>query len=220
METPKQPINLDYLKVIKSLMSLLKGSNAINTVYDLEDGIRKITTNQNIIDYLKTKPEVAEIIKERYIAPPPDIESLLKYPPESLGYAYASSIKQADFDPNFYRKIDIKDDFEYILLRIRQTHDIWHIVTGFQTDVISELELKTFEIAQTRRVMAAILVAGTLLKALLINPQQLDFLLPRLAKAYKMGIEAKPLLGQKWEENWKKPLDQWRQELNLPGVKI
>jgi ubiquinone biosynthesis protein Coq4 len=220
METPKQSINLDYLKAIKSLMSLLKGSNAINTIYDLEDGIRKITTNQNMVDYLKTQPEVAEIIEERYIAPPPDIESLLNYPPESLGYAYASSIKQADFDPNFYRKIDIKDDFEYILLRMRQTHDIWHIVTGFQTDVISEIQLKTFEIAQTRRVMAAILVVGTLFKALLINPQQLDFLLPRLASAYKMGTDAKPLLGQKWEENWEKPLEQWRQELNLPAVLV
>ncbi|HEY9810558.1 MAG TPA: Coq4 family protein [Halomicronema sp.] len=199
-------------------MSLLKGSGSIQTVYDLEDGIRKITTTQNMVDYLKTQPQVAEIIEQRYIAPPPDIEVLLTYPPESLGYAYAYSIKQAGFDPNFYRKIDIKDDFEYILLRIRQTHDIWHIVTGFQTDFISEIQLKTFEIAQTRRVMAAILVIGSLFKALLINPQQLDILLPRLATAYKMGTDAKPLLGQKWEEDWHKPLNQWREELNLPTI--
>jgi ubiquinone biosynthesis protein Coq4 len=36
------------------------------------------------------------------------------------------------------------DDTSYLLLRLRQTHDLWHVVTGFSTNVPGELGLKAF----------------------------------------------------------------------------
>ncbi len=30
-----------------------------------------------------------------------------------------------------------------------------------------------------------------------------------------MGLKAKPLLAQKWEEHWDKPLLEWRTELGI-----
>ena len=111
--------------------------------------------------------------------------------------------------------MSIEDDTSYLLLRLRQTHDIWHVVTGFSTDVPGELGLKAFELAQTRRTMAGILMAGGFLKCLLQTPTELDVLLDRIARGYRMGTQAKSLLAQKWELAWDKPLADWRSELRL-----
>ncbi|NKB17404.1 MAG: hypothetical protein HC770_03760 [Pseudanabaena sp. CRU_2_10] len=118
---------------------------------------------------------------------------------------------------NFYRQIEIEDDVSYVLLRMRQTHDIWHIVAGFTADVIGELGLKAFELAQTHRTMAAVLLAGGLLSTLFKSPENLDRLLDRIAVGYRMGTKTKPFLAQKWEDDWRKPLAAWRDEL---GVEI
>lgn len=111
----------------------------------------------------------------------------MQYPQDSLGYCYAASLTEAGFDPEFYRAIAVRDDASYILLRLRQTHDIWHLITGFGTDVAGELGLKAFELAQTRRPMALVLLTFGLLKALLKTPDALATLLPTISP----GISAR-----------------------------
>jgi ubiquinone biosynthesis protein Coq4 len=213
----RQRRNIDYLQTLKAVVTLLRDPGKTESVFDVEDGLRNIKAVQLSVDFLKSKPEIAAIIAERYLAPEPDMEALLKLPKESLGYAYASYLREAGFDPNFYRKIQVIDDVSYVFLRIRQSHDIWHIVTGMKTDVIGELGLKAFELAQTRRPMSLVLLAGGLMRTLLSFPEDLNMLLDRIAVGYRMGAKAKPFIAQKWEENWEKPLAEWQKEL---GVEI
>lgn len=211
----RQLRNIDYIQTIKGVVTLLRDPGQTDSIYDVEEGLRNIKAAQLSVEFLKSKPEVAAIIAERYLAPEPDMEALLKLPKESLGYAYASYLTEAGFDPNFYRKIAVVDDVSYVFLRIRQSHDIWHIITDMKTDVIGELGLKGFELAQTRRPMSIILLAGGLLRTLLSSPEDLNLLLDRIAVGYRMGAKAKPFLAQKWEENWEKPLSEWRAELGV-----
>ncbi|XWK86762.1 MAG: Coq4 family protein [Phormidium sp.] len=211
----RQRRNIDYIQTIKGVVTLLRDPGQTDSVYDVEEGLRNIKAAQLSVDFLKSKPEVAAIIAEGYLAPQPDMDALLKLPKESLGYAYASYLKEAGFDPNFYRQIEVVDDVSYVFLRIRQSHDIWHIITDMKTDVIGELGLKGFELAQTRRPMSIILLAGGLLRTLLSSPEDLNLLLDRIAVGYRMGAKAKPFLAQKWEENWEKPLLEWRAELGV-----
>ncbi len=105
-------------------------------------------------------------------------------------------------------------------MRVRQTHDIWHILGGFSTDPIGELSLKAFELAQIRRPIAAIFVAGGLLQTLFNNPEQMGRFLEQMAIGYRMGAKAKPMLAQRWEEQWEKPLAQWRSELNVEPMAV
>jgi len=184
-------------------------------VYDIEDGLYPSAAMQLAVDFIKTHPSTAQFLQERYIAPSPDLEALLQCPQNSLGYCYASSLTEAGFDPEFYRAIAVQDDASYVLLRLRQTHDIWHLITGFGTDVAGELGLKAFELAQTRRPMALVLLTFGLLKALLKTPDALAHLLPVISHGYQLGLHAQPLLAQKWEEQWEKPLQQWQQELSI-----
>jgi ubiquinone biosynthesis protein COQ4 len=85
------------------------------------------------------------------------------------------------------------------------------------TNVPGELGLKAFELAQTRRTMAGILIAGGFLKCLLQTPDELDELLDNISRGYRMGLQAKPLLAQKWEENWDKSLHKLQSDL---GIKL
>ncbi len=207
--------NLDALVVLKGVLSLVKDPTQTESVYDIEDGMKQSEAMNVATQFMLAEPEIAVLAQEKYLAPIPDIPTLLQCPPDSLGYAYATYISTSGFDPAFYRSMSIEDDTSYLLLRLRQTHDIWHVVTGFSTDVPGELGLKAFELAQTRRTMAGILIAGGFVKCLLQTPTELDLLLDRIAQGYRMGNRAKPLLAQKWEENWDRPLTEWRSELGL-----
>ena len=108
------------------------------------------------------------------------------------------------------------------MMRLRQTHDIWHVVTGFDTDPASELGIKAVELAQTRRPMAAVVASGGILRFLYKEPEHLGEALSAVSEGYEMGIKAKPLLAQKWEDHWERPLAEWRNLLNLTpaGTKI
>jgi ubiquinone biosynthesis protein COQ4 len=209
--------NLDILVVLKGVLSLIRDPQQTDSVYDIEDGMKHSAAMAAATRYMMAQPEIATLAAERYLAAAPDIPKLLECPPDSLGSAYANYIHTAGFDPGFYRSMLVEDDTSYLLLRLRQTHDLWHVVTGFSTNVPGELGLKAFELAQTRRTMAGILIAGGFLKCLLQTPDELDELLNNISRGYRMGLQAKPLLAQKWEENWDKSLNEWRSAL---GIKI
>ncbi|BDA68896.1 conserved hypothetical protein [Rivularia sp. IAM M-261] len=211
----KRRIHPNIKTILRSIVCLVREPDNLDHIYDLEDGLRDTKASLLAVEWLNTQPEVAQLIQERYIAPPPDIEALLQYPKDSLGYAYAVYIQKAGFDPSFYRTIQVEDNVSYFLLRVRQTHDIWHVVTGFKTDTNGEIGLKAFELAQTRRNLAVFLVGAAMLATLATSPQALPNLLKQIVLGYQMGEKAKPLFAQKWEENWEKPLLQWRSELGI-----
>jgi ubiquinone biosynthesis protein COQ4 len=210
-------LNLDALIVLKGVLSLVRDPSQTDSVYDIEDGLKHSDAMAIATQYMLAKPEIEAMARERYLSPAPDIPKLLQCPKDSLGYNYANYIDSSGFDPGFYRPMKVEDDTSYLLLRLRQTHDLWHVVTGFSTDVPGELGLKAFELAQTRRTMAGILIAGGFLKCLLQTPNELDRLLDNISRGYRLGLHAKPLLAQKWEQNWDKPLNEWRTEL---GIKV
>jgi ubiquinone biosynthesis protein COQ4 len=210
-----QLINLDYLNALKGVLKLMQNPENTESVYDVEDGLKDVKASQLSVAYVKQQPEVADLIAERYLAPHPDLGALLELPPNSLGYAYASYLTERGFDPNFYRAIAIEDDMSYLFMRMRQTHDLWHVVGGFSTDVQGELALKAFEICQTRRTMSLLLLVGGIIRTLFREPESLDDLLDAIAHGYRLGRQAKPFLAQKWELNWEKSLQDWRQELKV-----
>ena len=211
-------LNLEFLMTLKGCVSLIRDPNQTDSVFDIVEGMRNTDASKFALLHIKSDPQVEAIIKERYVPDIPNVEELIKFPHKSLGHTYASYIKESNFQADFYRQIKVEDDISYILLRMRQSHDIWHIVTDFKTDSIGELGLQAFSLAQTRLPLPVILLSGGLLKTLLQSPATLGDLLEKIAIGYRMGAKAKPLLAQKWEENWNKSIDDIRNELNIEIV--
>ncbi|WP_416670711.1 Coq4 family protein [Egbenema bharatensis] len=204
----------EFLLGLQGFMEFVKNPNNTESVFDIAEAMARTEATTGSVTYLKSIPEVAQIIEERYIAPPPNLQELLSLPQDSLGYIYSSHMTEVNFDPEFYRKVMVQDDFTYIALRMRQTHDIWHIITGFGVDVASEIGLQAFQLAQNHSPMAVMLMAGALLN-MIRSCQNIDALMQMISRGYHLGLQAKPFLAQKWEEGWEKPLAEWRSELGI-----
>lgn len=99
------------------------------------------------------------------------MSTLSQLPSGSLGYCYAQHIQRENLDQDFYPKIKVCDDGSYLAMRSRQTHDIWHVVTGFGTDGLGETQLQAFSLAQTRIPIAAAILASSVWKILLHMPE-------------------------------------------------
>ncbi|WAL58390.1 Coq4 family protein [Thermocoleostomius sinensis] len=207
----------ELLTGLQGFMAFVKNPGDTESVFDIAEAMGQTEAQAAAMEYLKSIPEVAQIIAERYIAPTPNLQKLLALPTDSLGYVYSSHLTEANFDPEFYRKVVIQDDFTYIALRMRQTHDIWHTVTGFGVDVMGEIGLQAFQLAQNRSPLAVMLMAGALLSTIRTSGN-LNTLMQVMDRGYRMGVQAKPFLAQKWEEAWDKPLATWRSELTVEAI--
>jgi ubiquinone biosynthesis protein Coq4 len=170
----------------------------------------------SFLQRVRALPGVPELMAERYLAPPLDVDALARMPAGSLGHALAGHFLDHGFDPDYYRKVEVVSDLDWVLMRMRQSHDIWHVVTGIGTDRVGEIALKAFELAQTWRPMAAVITCGGLLRYLLKDPEQMGTVLAGIGHGYQLGYRAQPLLAQRWECHWERPLAAWRQALGLP----
>lgn len=210
---------IHYLETLKGILTLARNPQATESVFDIEDGLRDIEATRLALEHVRKDPEMDALIRERYLREDEhDIDALAKLPAGTLGHAFAHHILDRGFDPDYFRKITIRDDVDYILMRLRQTHDIWHVITGFGTDPIGELSVKAVEVAQTRRPMAAVVACGGVMRFLMHEPEELGRALAGISAGYQLGLKAKLLLAQKWEQHWDRPVDEYRAMLNLVPV--
>lgn len=194
---------------------MLFGDNSLQTVGELTYGLLGTPAYDLVARHLNQDPACAALIRDRHIPPAHDLETLLTYPIDSLGYIYAVEMKKKGFDPNLHAGMTAKTDAEYVELRLSQTHDLWHIVTGFDTSVVGEIGLQAFHLPQFPYPLATLLIATSLISTTLKEPETLPKLLEAIAQGFQMGNTAKSLFAQKWEEGWEKPLSQWQTELNI-----
>lgn len=160
------------------------------------------------------------IIQDRYSAPIPALDELLKLPPNSLGYVYATSLQAAglkplDVDPSLFSWERVDSDVSYVEYRYQITHDLWHVVTGFDTSPLGELGLQAFYLAQFRLPSALVALVGGLVGFMVSSPEALPVLMATIEQGWQMGKTANQLIAQQWEEHWEKPVSQWQEELNI-----
>lgn len=204
-----------FLSIFKSFFSLLMGDSSLKPIGEMSDALVKTKAFTLAAQHLRKNPDCARLLESRYMGPPHNVEELLQYPEDSLGYIYAVYLKTHGLSPDLHSGMKINSDASYVEARLSQTHDIWHIVTGFDTSSIGEIGLQAFHLPQFPYPLASLLVANSLVGITLFTPEDLPPLLNAIAKGWSLGSQAKPLFAQKWEEAWDLPLSQWRKNLNI-----
>ncbi len=218
-EEIQQPNYIHLLKVAKYFMGVFSGGDTVALVTELGETLAEMPISELLVKQLKSDEAAAEMIQERYMAKPHNLEELLQYPKESLGYLYASNMKARGFrSEDLYASFEINSDVSYVNARVAQTHDIWHIITGFSVSLMDEVGLQAFYLTQFHEPLSVITITASLIYSILIKPEELPPLLNVIAKGMEMGQKAQPLFAQKWEENWEKPLSEWQTELNIQPV--
>jgi ubiquinone biosynthesis protein Coq4 len=213
----QQPVQeLQAMPPMQPFLALMAGDSSLEIVGDLSDTLLATPSFQQAVTVLQQDPAAAALIAERYMAPPHDLDALLRYPPDSLGHIYALHMKASGFRAeDLYLDIPIQSEASYLEARLSQTHDIWHLITGFSTNVVDEIRLQAFHLPQFPYPLAVALISSTLMSTLLFSPDELPTLLDAIQQGWNMGKTAKPLFAQKWEEHWDKPLATWRAELGI-----
>jgi ubiquinone biosynthesis protein COQ4 len=149
--------------------------------------------------------------QERYCPQRYDVDDLLRLDASTLGGLYARHMKARGLRPDFYDDVAPRHKLHYLRLRIRQTHDIWHTLAGFDTDPAGEVGLQGFYFAQFANGQSALIVVGAILKSILARRYgELEGFIDAFCRGYRNGRRAAPLLGVKWEELWQEPLAELR----------
>jgi ubiquinone biosynthesis protein Coq4 len=157
-----------------------------------------------------------EASKADYLHKPFDLKELAQCAPGTLGHAYAAMMLAAGLDPEFFEYTPVKDVTDFYTVRLRKTHDIYHVLTGFGTDVPSELGLQGFYLAQLHTpVPLAILVSGLLYIINRRDRAEIRRTIERVVAGYQMGLHAKTLHGVAWELHWHDDLDAVRRRYGI-----
>jgi ubiquinone biosynthesis protein COQ4 len=206
---------------LQPYLKMLAGDLSLDVVGEMVFALLDTPSFDLAVKHLQRDPQSAALIKERYMAPPHDLTTLLAYPPDSLGYIYGKSMTATGFRAEeLYQHMPIYSDASYVEARLSQTHDIWHIITGFGVSPTDEIGLQAFHLPQFPYPLAVSLLSSSMMSTLLLAPEELPTLLDAIQTGWQMGKNAKYLFAQKWEEAWEQPLEQWRDELNLIPLSI
>ena len=143
------------------------------------------------------------------------LEALERFPDGSLGRAYAKFMRDGNLDPAALPDKPARNEAEYVSAHLTETHDIWHVVTGFGPDRAGELGLQAFYLAQfPSRVAVGILTMG-FANALLFEFHDTEKRMDEIVRGWVLGRRAKSLLGVDWKHYFQKPLEEVRAELGI-----
>lgn len=145
-----------------------------------------------------------------------DLDALAALPAGTLGHAYATFMRAHGLTPDVFdgRPADVRDDrAAYVMQRLRQTHDLWHVVTNAETDPAGEVALQAFTYAQMRAPSSGILAALGTLRSLRYTRD----VVRDVIDMYRLGKQAEPLAVFPWEDHWATPIVDVRRMLALPA---
>ena len=169
-----------------------------------------------------SNPVAQEMLRDRYLSPSPDVEFLAALPDGTLGREFARYLTDNELDPNLLREsafiqahYDRSDDVGYLAERGFQLHDMFHVLTGYDTTPLGEVRVVSFTVAQSPAPYPAMIIASRPLQMALYKPKLLPPLMDAISEGWTLGRSAKPLIMVHWEEHWERPLAELRGEYGL-----
>lgn len=148
--------------------------------------------------------------------PPIDLEKLSQYPKGSFGYEYAHHMKANHLKPfNVSPELDGIARRNVFALRYVVTHDIFHVLLGFDTSYAGEIGVLAFAAEQkySPSLQLSLKLASILYP--ILAPSQLKSILANIHQGKKLGKKAEFLLGIRFEELWERSLSEVKAELGL-----
>ncbi len=198
-------------------------------ITDTQDSIDEMYRGRDRSFHSFATDEMDKLWRGRYFPPTYDLDALEKLPADTLGHVYAVHMKSHGLTPDFYIKYRnlseaglkefFNDRVKYIRFRISQTHDIWHVLTGYDISSLGEAGLQGFYFGQFHSGFSVFIYLISLIASL--GARQYDSMeksLELFYEGYRNGKQAKFLLSAKWEEHWTELLDEVRENYNVHPV--
>lgn len=146
-----------------------------------------------------------------------NLEELSKYPQGTFGREYAEHMRENNLKPfNISPELEDIARRNVFALRYVVTHDIFHLLLGFDTSYAGEIGVLAFAAAQnySKSLKISLLLAKFLYP--IIAPKQRQAIFANVEKGLELGKKAQFLLGYRFEEHWEEPINKIRNRLGLP----
>src|SRR5262249_14399543 len=157
---------MQMVKLIGRMARLVRRPDRLDDVIAVADQIRTRQAVEKIVAWVARDPEGARALEER-----PririDMAELAALPPGTLGRTFHDHMVKNRLDPAALPRRPASDPVAYASAHLFETHDVWHVVTGFDTDVPGEVGLQAFYLAQLPARLPPLLLATTFLNAVL-----------------------------------------------------
>lgn len=146
-----------------------------------------------------------------------DLEALEKLPAGTFGHTFARYYREKGLQP-IVTLSPPKNDAEYIAKRLRETHDFIHLVTGYGTDVMGEMDVQGFTLGNLHLRTSLVILLNTAREL----PQHVpDFnaavYARRLWAAFRRGANSRQLASFRWEDHWETPMKLLSEQLVAPA---
>jgi ubiquinone biosynthesis protein COQ4 len=164
---------------------------------------------------LHKRPALAEVLSNRA-----RLEALA---PDSLGRAYLALCDKAGISAGGLVSVSaieeqtrLRPDERLAHELLRDSHDLWHVVTGYQTDTVGEAALLAFTFAQTQNPAVGLIATMAFVDLGRSRP----WVRPLLVQAFKRGRKATWFPATDWEALLARPLDEVRRELGVDAPPV
>jgi len=202
------------VKMVYASARLVKNPKRLDEVIALADAISTPGVMKPFIDEAAQAPATAAAIarRPRVLIDPAAFRRL---PPGTLGRSYIDFM-----DKNGLRAEDLPhrpspDEASWVRAHLFETHDIWHVVTGFATDEAGELGLQAFYLAQLPARLAPLLLAIGLLNTMIYRFDDKVARMDAVAAGLHLGRSARPFFATDWNALWALPLGEVRARLGV-----
>ena len=145
-----------------------------------------------------------------------DLEQLRQLPEGTLGYEYAQHMQKNGIQPlEISQDLRGEADRNPFALRYTVTHDLFHVLLGFDTSYAGEMGVFTFTVSQNYSKFLNAAHPLSLLIFCIIAPTQIKKTLANNRRGKALGKQAKCLLAYRFEKDWARPILNIRSELGL-----
>lgn len=210
------------LAALRAIRALIRDPDDTARVFDVIDALSG-RSKARVFRRFERSEAGQRLLHERpdLLARLSDRSALATLPEDSLGRRYREFMGREQISADGLieasrtgRRDALPPDRRWFADRLRDMHDLWHIVTGYQRDLVGESALLAFTFAQTKNPGIGAIVAVAYWKAGRTQPEAR----PLLREAYRRGRRAAWLPEQRWESLLERPLDEVRRELGLGDV--
>lgn len=172
------------------------------------------------VEYFASIPTAARALREQPSIGRVILDDLLRLPVGTLGRTYAEVIKANNIDlyvltnPPPLPGWNPTADERFVRQHMSESHDIWHVVTGFPPTRRGEIALGAFYLAQFPSIVGHILVALATTTTT-FRGELREEVMDELVRGWTLGRRAKPLFGVPWGKLWHVRLEDVRKALGI-----
>ena len=214
---------MDVPRALRALRALAADPDETSHVFTIIDSLSGRAPD-HLVGLFHRTPEGARLMREQPSIVPvlADRDALRRMPEGSLGRAYLAFVESegitadglvAASDKGRARTPGVDPELEYAGQRMRDTHDLWHTVTGYKGDLLGETALLAFNVPQVWNPGIAMIV---LLGIYRVREARV---LPMVLAGFVRGLRARYLPAIDWEPLLALPIDEVRSRLGIVPVK-